>query len=219
MCTRYKLHLAPRGMAGSGRDSGPACPAPDRLGRQQPHKARSGDPGSDDGCRLSVISSCLYLPQRSRQPILLAWRSDDPARTRPPPIDAWQRHCHDDAAVETFFKTIKASGSGAAHGHLAAGLKRPASNRSTASITCIVGIQHWQAKAPWLSKAKGLDEPAERHRDVSVSKMVCPNHACGRDKWHFDTRPQEIRMSRPANLAPLGSPRPLARQATRVAQM
>ena len=56
-----------------GCDPGPAFAARHRLGRQQPHEARFGDPGTEDGHRLASATTGLHLPQRSRQPVLFTF--------------------------------------------------------------------------------------------------------------------------------------------------
>ena len=88
---RYQLHLDPRGVAVSGCDPGPAFPARHRLGRQQPHETRSGDPGAEDGHRLAIPVQGLHLPQRPRQPILFARLPEDPARAWVQGVDERQR--------------------------------------------------------------------------------------------------------------------------------
>ena len=108
-------------MAVSGGNLGPAFPARDRLGRQQPHETRSGDPGAENGHRLTVTPSWLHLPQRPRQPILFAFAIG--LEPMAPSMAHYQKilrehafqvsmsgkgNCYDNAAVETFFKTIKA---------------------------------------------------------------------------------------------------------------
>ena len=42
------------------------------AGRRCLHCRKAGDPGLEDGHRPAVTASGLYLPQRSRQPILFA---------------------------------------------------------------------------------------------------------------------------------------------------
>jgi len=63
----------------SGGDLGPALPPCHRLGREQPHEMRSGDPGLEDGHRPAIPAEGLHLPQRSRQPILFERLSEGPA--------------------------------------------------------------------------------------------------------------------------------------------
>ena len=92
-----------------------------RLGRQQPHEAGSGDPGLEDGHRPAITPARLHLPQRPRQPILFAFAIglEPMAPSMAPYRRILREHgfkasmsgkgnCYDNAAVETFFKTIKA---------------------------------------------------------------------------------------------------------------
>ena len=74
-----------------------------RLGRQQPHETRSGDPGAENGYRSAIPAAGLHLPQRpplsrfaskplpgNGQPIVFARLPEDPARTCLPSIDERQ---------------------------------------------------------------------------------------------------------------------------------
>jgi transposase InsO family protein len=45
----------------------------------QPHEARSGDPGTENGHCPAISAQGLHLPQRSRQPILFTRLSEGPA--------------------------------------------------------------------------------------------------------------------------------------------
>ena len=56
---RYKLCLDARGLALSGRSSGPAFPTCYRLGRVKSNEARSGYPGAKHGSRLAQTSQRL----------------------------------------------------------------------------------------------------------------------------------------------------------------
>ena len=95
-------------MAVSGGDPGPAFPARDRLGRQQPHEARSGDPGAENGhCPAIPARGCIFHSDRGSQ-----YCSHDYQKVlREHGFKAsmsGKGNCYDNAAVETFFKTIKA---------------------------------------------------------------------------------------------------------------
>ena len=104
-----------------GSDPGPAFPPRDLLGRQQPHEARSGDPGAEDGHCLARTAQGLHLPQRQGQSILFAFAIG--LEPMAPSMAHYRKilrehgfkasmsgkgNCYDNAAVETFFKTIKA---------------------------------------------------------------------------------------------------------------
>ena len=121
MGRRYQHYLDPGGLAVPRRDLGPPFPARRGMGREQLHEAGSGDPGIEDGHRVSVTATRLHPPYGSRQPILLPRLSEDPAPARLQGVHERQgkllrvsalrrrsEQCRANAAVETFFKTIKA---------------------------------------------------------------------------------------------------------------
>ena len=108
-------------MAVSGGDPRPAFPAYYWLGGQQPYETRPGDQGIEDGHCPTVTASRLHLPQRQGQPILFAFAIG--LEPMAPSMAHYQKilrqhgfqvsmsgkgNCYDNAAVETFFKTIKA---------------------------------------------------------------------------------------------------------------
>ncbi len=81
-----------------------------------------------------------------------------------------KRNCYDNAAVETFFKTIKAEliwRDTRRHAEMAI------SNTSAASTIHDVDTQHWAGKAPSLSKEKWLKRAlgAAQKRDRSKAAL------------------------------------------------
>lgn len=86
---RHQLHLDPRGGV-SGSDPRSGRPARHGLGRQQPHDARFGNPRLEDGHRAQVAAEGKYPPQRQRQPLLCAGRSEAPAQKWPESVNARQ---------------------------------------------------------------------------------------------------------------------------------
>ena len=119
---RYQLHLDPRRLALSGRGVGPVFSARYRLGRQQPDEARSGHPCAGNGCGPKKTAQRLHLlPGRRLQSNLPRGHHSD--RGSQYCSHDYQKllrkhgfkasmsgkgNCYDNAAMETFFKTIKA---------------------------------------------------------------------------------------------------------------
>ena len=78
------------------------------MGRQQPHEARPGDPGAEDGHCLADTAQGRHLPQRQGSQYC---SHDDQKILREHGFQvsmSGKGNCYDNAAVETFFKTIKA---------------------------------------------------------------------------------------------------------------
>ena len=80
-------------------------------------------------------------------------------------------NCYDNAAVETFFKTVKAEliWRNTWHGTLGDNSTPPSSNRSTASTVRADAIQHWVEKVHSLSNERQLKRVlgSELKRDKS----------------------------------------------------
>ena len=87
-------------MAVSRRDHRPAFKAGHWLGCLEPDETGLGD------C-VPVAAQRLHPPHRPRVAILLPRLSKDPAPERLQGVDG-KGNCYDSAAIETFFKTIKA---------------------------------------------------------------------------------------------------------------
>lgn len=78
------------------------------------------------------------------------------------------------AALETFFKAIKAELIGCRSWQTPCQAEQPSSNTSTAFITRAVGIQHWEEKAPWPLSAKQPERApgAAQIRDRSSKNLT-----------------------------------------------
>ena len=76
-------------------------------------------------------------------------------------------NCHDNAAVETFYKTIKEMLFNGACGRHADRLRQLPSHTSTASISRAVSTQHWKAKSSHLQMTGSLNEHSKRHQTAT----------------------------------------------------
>ena len=78
---RHPLCLDAGGLDPSGGHSGPALPASDRIGHQQPHEDGPGDPRPEPGHRPAQAPKGLQSPHGSCKPILFARLSENLEKT------------------------------------------------------------------------------------------------------------------------------------------
>ena len=85
-------------------------------------------------------------------------------------------NCYENAAVETFFKTIKAELIWCGLGKHVGIWRRPSCNISTAFITRADGIKHWEEKPLGIRTPSGLNEYLERHQYVTRTALGDADH-------------------------------------------
>ncbi|MBG6146085.1 transposase InsO family protein [Labrenzia sp. EL_142] len=108
-------------------------------------------------------------------------------------------NCYDNAAVETFFKTIKAELIWRNHGKRAGKPRWPSSNTSTASTIHAAGTQHWAGKVPSLSNERSLKRApgAARKRDKSIRTKPYTPKTNGKAERFIKTLQEEWAYSVP----------------------
>jgi|GEM_PF-5956334 len=122
--------------------------------------------------RISLSSLRIRFSRRSRS---FSW-----ARPKSSLDTTSVSRCADNAAVETFFKTIKPELIWQAHRRLAGGLRWRSSNTSTASTIHAAVTQHWVGKAQSLSNARWLKRAlrAALKRDGFISSPQFSQQCC-----------------------------------------